>query len=146
LFTFRRNQRSRRRGNLVHHELEYAQYLSRYLYRGVISNSNLLHDDGHNVTFRYQDSKTQTWQHRTLPGEDFIALLLQHVLPTGLRRVRDYGFLHANAKALLRILQWVLRVAIPCSVARIKARFRCPHCQGDMRVIAMRAPISLRPG
>jgi hypothetical protein len=122
------------------------QYLSRYLYRGVISNSNLLHEDGHNVTFRYQDSKTQTWQHRTLPGEDFIALLLQHVLPTGLRRVRDYGFLHGNAKALLRILQWVLRVALPNSAARAKAHFRCRHCQGDMRVIAMRPPTPLRPG
>lgn len=122
------------------------QYLSRYLYRGVISNANILHDDGDNITFRYQDGKTHSWQHRTLPGEDFIALLLQHVLPTGLRRVRDYGFLHANAKALLRILQWVLRVAIPCSAARTKARFRCPHCQGDMQVIAMRSPIPLRPG
>ncbi len=122
------------------------QYLSRYLYRGVISNSNLLHDDGYNITFRYQDSKTQTWQHRTLPGEDFIALLLQHVLPTGLRRVRDYGFLHANAKALLRLLHWVLRVVIPSSAARTNARFRCPHCQGDMRVIAMHPPAPLRPG
>jgi hypothetical protein len=33
-----------------------------------------------------------------LPGEDFMALLLQHVLPKGLRRARDYGFLHGKAK------------------------------------------------
>lgn len=122
------------------------QYLSRYLYRGVISNANLVHDDGHNITFRYQDSKTKTWQHLILPGEDFIALLLQHVLPTGLRRVRDYGFLHGNAKKLLQTLQWILRVARPPSTAPAKARFRCPHCRGDMSVIAMILPIRPRPG
>lgn len=120
------------------------QYLSRYLYRGVISNANLLHDDGDNVTFRYQDSKTQTWQQRTLSGEDFIALILQHVLPTGLRRVRDYGFLHANAKALLRLLQYVLRVVVPSSAARPKAHFLCAHCHGQMVVIAMRPPTPCR--
>jgi hypothetical protein len=34
-------------------------------------------------------------------GEDFLWLVLQHVLPKGFRRVRDYGFLHGNAKKLL---------------------------------------------
>ena len=56
--------------------LQALQYLSRYLYRGVISNRNIIGDDGACITFRYQDGKTKRWQTRTLPGEDFMALLL----------------------------------------------------------------------
>jgi len=116
------------------------QYLSRYLYRGVISNHNLIEDDGECITFRYRDSQTNTIQYRTLPGEDFMALLLQHVLPKGLRRARDYGFLHGNAKRLLKLVQWILRVQLPPNQAPRKARFRCPHCNGSMLVIRMTPP------
>jgi len=77
------------------------QYLSRYLYRGVISNKNILRDDGETVTFQYRDSKTRKMKTRSLRGEDFMALVLQHTLPKGFRRARDYGFLHGNAKRLL---------------------------------------------
>jgi hypothetical protein len=121
------------------------QYLSRYLYRGVISDRNIVNDDGQYITFRYRDSKTNTLQYRTLPGEDFMALLLQHVLPKGLRRARDYGFLHGNAKRLLKLVQWVLRVHLPATLAPRKARFRCPHCNGSMLVIRM-TPTGLPSG
>ncbi|MCP5011502.1 MAG: transposase, partial [Aestuariibacter sp.] len=89
------------------------KYLSRYLYRGVISNQNIIADDGSYVTFQYKDSDTGKLKTRRLRGEDFIALVLQHTLPKGFRRSRNYGFLHGNAKRLLKIVQWVLQVAIP---------------------------------
>jgi hypothetical protein len=125
--------------------LSALQYLARYLYRGVISNHHIIDDDGESITFRYRDSNTHTWATRTLPGEDFMALLLQHVLPKGLRRARDYGFLHGNAKRLLKIVQWVLRVHLPVNANKAKAQFRCPHCKGIMLVIRMTPP-SLQPG
>ena len=115
-------------------------YLSRYLYRGVISNRHILADDGECITFRYQDGETKRWETRTLPGEDFMALLLQHVLPKGLRRARDHGFLHGNAKRILALVHWVLRVHLPLKDERHKAHFRCPHCQGTMRVMRMTPP------
>lgn len=114
------------------------QYLSRYLYRGVITDQQILADDGDNVTFRYKDSRTDTWQTRTLSGEEFIALVLQHVLPKGFRRARDYGFLHGNARLLLRVVQWVLRTPLPASLEPRKKTFRCPHCQGRMQVCGVR--------
>jgi hypothetical protein len=126
------------RGNQV------FEYLARYLYRGVIANRNLLHDDGENVTFRYQDAETKRWKTRTLQGEDFIALLLQHVLPKGLRRTRDFGFLHGNAQRLLQLVQYVLRASMPLKTPIEKARFVCPHCRGTMRVMNMTPPI--KPG
>lgn len=120
---------------------EALQYLSRYLYRGVISDNNILNDDGDHITFRYHDSKTRQWGTRTLQGEDFIQLILQHVLPKGFRRTRDYGFLHGNAKALLKIVQWVLRVSLPSQKTQTKpsrACIKCPHCDGQMRVVGIR--------
>lgn len=89
---------------------EALRHLARYLYRGVISNANLLSDDGCNVTFRYREAKIHQWKTRTVTSEQFIGLILQHCLPKGFRRARDYGCLHGNAKAVLRILQWVLKV------------------------------------
>jgi hypothetical protein len=114
------------------------QYLSRYLYRGVISNHQLVTDDGERVTFRYKDSKTGERRTRTLPGEDFLWLVLQHVLPKGFRRARDYGFLHGNAKTLLATVQWVLRVQRPPVPEKTRASFDCPVCQGVMRVFGVR--------
>jgi Putative transposase/Transposase zinc-binding domain len=75
-------------------------YLGRYLYRGVIREKDILACKDGQVTFRYQDGKSQRWQTRTVPGATFLWLLLQHVLPKGLRRARSFGFLHPNSKRL----------------------------------------------
>ena len=78
-------------------------YLGRYLYRGVLRETDILscgrNGDGR-VSFRYRDSRSGKRQVRTLPGTDFLHLLLQHVLPKGFRRSRNYGFLHPNKKRL----------------------------------------------
>jgi hypothetical protein len=111
------------------------KYLSRYLYRGVISEKNIVNNRDGKVTFRYIDSKTGETKYRTLPGEQFLWLLLQHVLPKGLRRVRDYGFLHGRAKRLLARVQLLLRVMIEAAVPRPRPAFKCPHCQAPMQIV-----------
>lgn len=122
---------------------EALRYLARYLYRGVISNANILCDDGRHVTFRYRDAKTDRWRTRTVTGEQFIGLLLQHCLPKGFRRARDYGFLHGNAKAVLRILQWALRIQPPAVPVKKTVSRPCPHCSAAMRVSGI---FHLKPG
>jgi hypothetical protein len=84
------------------------KYLSRYLYRGVLPDKDILHYDQHKVTFRYKDSTTKKITHRTLPILKFLMLILQHVLPKGLQRVRDYGILSSGAKKLRLIIQLLL--------------------------------------
>ena len=110
------------------------KYLSRYLYRGTISENNIIANQQGEVTFRYLDAKTGTTKYRRLPGADFLWLTLQHVLPKGFRRVRDYGFLHANAKHSLSLLQLVLRVIIKASAPPPRPLFKCPACQAPMRI------------
>jgi len=114
------------------------KYLSRYLYRGVISEKNIIANENGQVTFKYKNSDTQKTETRTLKGEDFLALILQHVLPRGFRRVRDYGFLHGNAKALLKLVQLILHVKIENISLRKRAEFICPICKATMviRIIA----------
>ena len=113
------------------------KYLSRYLYRGVISNQNILSDDGNLVTFQYKESGTGATRTRQMSGEDFMALVLQHTLPKGFRRVRDYGFLHGNAKRLLSLVQWVLRVCLPERKETPKKPFICTQCHGPMSIIGV---------
>jgi Putative transposase/Transposase zinc-binding domain len=124
---------------------EALRYLARYLYRGVISNANILSDDGCKVTFRYRDANSHQWKTRTVTGEQFIALILQHCLPKGFRRARDYGYLHGNAKAVMRILQWVLNVQRPAPPTKKAASLPCPHCRGAMRVTGF-YPRKFQPG
>ena len=97
-------------------------YLSRYLYRGVISEKAIIKTDGNQVTFQYKDSQTNTVKTRTLPGEDFIWKLLMHILPRCFRRVRDYGFLHHNAKRKLTLIQYLLQVKLLPPMIRKKHR------------------------
>jgi len=121
-------------------------YLGRYLYRGVIQEKDILKCENGMVTFRYLNSKTKQCQTRTVTGEYFLYLLMLHVLPKGLRRVRDYGFLHPCSKKLIRILQLVLRVNPFKMVRQLKKRAKivCPVCGARMKII--RTMIAKPPG
>lgn len=116
------------------------EYLSRYLYRGVLSEKNLVANQEGKVTFRYLEARTGKTQTRTLNGEDFLWLVLQHVLPKGFRRVRDYGFLQGNAKKLLALVQLVLQVLIDPSSPPQRPLFQCPKCQSPMEILGFTTP------
>lgn len=116
------------------------KYLARYLYRGVISEKNIIANRNGKVSFKYMDNNKIT-QYRTLDGEDFIKLTLQHVLPKGFRRVRDYGFLHSNAKKIRHLIQIILRVVIDKVPIRPRPLFKCKLCNSQMTIIKFRKPV-----
>ena len=103
------------------------KYLSRYLYRGVIREQDIVANHHGKVTFKYVDSRTGQTRYRTLKGEDFLWLVLQHVLPKGFRRVRDYGFLHGNARKLLTLIQLTLKVMITATASSTPAGVQLPQ-------------------
>ena len=113
------------------------KYLSRYLYRGVLPDKDIIHYDHRSVTFSYTDSATNETTHRTLPTLKFLMLILQHVLPKGLQRVRDYGLLSSGAKKLRLIIQLLL---LPVkdgfnttkATTTLRASKVCPCCQHKM--------------
>jgi hypothetical protein len=123
-------------------------YLGRYLYKGVIQEKDILACRDGQVTFRFQDSKTQKMQTRTLPGVQFLWLILQHVLPKGFRRARNFGFLHPNSKRMLTLLQYLLGLHPAKTLAGLRNRpaILCPCCGGAMRIVKTRIPSPLASG
>jgi hypothetical protein len=112
-------------------------YLGRYLYRGVIQERDILHCDGDNVTYRWRHGRSGKPMTRTVSGATFLALVLQHVLPQGLRRSRNHGFLHPNSKRLLALLQLLVfrPVAAP---ATPRAGLLCRCCGAPMVIVQRR--------
>lgn len=114
------------------------KYLSRYLYRGVLPDKDIISIKDGQVTYRYQESGSKKWVHKALPAIKFLWLILQHVLPKGFQRVRDYGFLSGNAKKLrLKILLILIQCGyhwftITTINSDKKAIRRCPCCQHKM--------------
>ncbi len=119
-----------------------VEYLARYLHRGVISEKAIIKNENGEVTFQYKNSKTKQMETRTLPGEDFLMLILQHVLPKGFRRTRDYGFLHGNAKRTLKLIQIILHTEVPFEIEPERPVFKCPVCGRKMLLIAFTMPKS----
>jgi hypothetical protein len=121
-------------------------YLGRYLYKGVIQEKDIIACKNGQITFRYQDSKTKKMQNRTLPGLKFLWLILQHVMPKGFRRSRNFGFLHANSKRVLELLQQLIKkhpVHPQIGVAK-RPQIKCPCCGGAMRIVRtqIRSPLA----
>ncbi len=115
-------------------------YLGRYLYRGVLQEKDIVRCDNAQVTFRYRDAKTGQSAVRTVSGSTFLWLLMQHVLPKGFRRARNFGFLHPNSKRLIALLQLVFKT-IPSALTawvRPRAALRCPCCGEPMQIVRRR--------
>jgi hypothetical protein len=115
-------------------------YLGRYLYRGVIQEKDIITCEHGNVTFRYQNSKTKQFESKTVTGKAFLWRLLQHVLPKGFRRARNFGFLHPNSKQLIQILQLICKLDPNRALAWIRKRppMLCSCCGGMMTIIKTR--------
>ena len=120
------------------------KYLSRYLYRGVLADKNIINANNNAVTFRYEDSETKTIQRRTLPTLEFLWLIIQHVLPKGLRRVRDYGLLSGGNRKRLRQIQRLLALLTNAKLPNVmtterkKAVMLCPCCRHPMEFIGIK--------
>jgi Putative transposase len=120
-------------------------YLARYLYRGVIQERDILRCKDGLVTYRWRDAQTGKSVTRTLPGADFLWLLLRHVLPKGLQRARNFGFLHHNSLRALRLLQLTHLTpkpsqappAPPPTQPPTRPIWRCA-CGGVMRIVRRR--------
>ena len=115
-------------------------YLGRYLYRGVIREKDIVACGDGQVGFRYQNAKTGRTEQRTVAGADFLWLVLQHVLPKGFRRARNYGFLHPNCKRLIAVLHVILKFALGRSTAWVKERapILCSCCGAAMVIVKTR--------
>jgi len=75
------------------------KYLAPYIYRGPISDKNILNCNNDHVIFRYKDQDSNDYKTCCLDALKFIRRYLQHVLPKGFVKVRYFGFLATKKRA-----------------------------------------------
>ena len=116
------------------------RYLGRYTHRVAISNHRLLVFDGERITFRWKDYAHGNQQRlMTLSAAEFLRRYVQHVLPHGFVRIRQFGFLanRLRAAALACIRQLLLHDLKPSTKTvstPAVATWKCPRCGACMRI------------
>jgi hypothetical protein len=117
------------------------RYLARYTHRVAISNHRLLAFDGERVTFRWRDYAHGNKKRKmTLSATEFLRRFVQHILPRGFVRVRQYGFLAnrcrtANLALGRQLLATTPKPQQPCPEARANPpAWSCPQCGTAMQI------------
>ena len=117
-------------------------YLARYTHRTAIGNERLVAIRDRQVLLRVRADHKAGKRIIAMDGQQFIARLLQHVLPQGFKRIRHYGLLAPAAKtARLQMARQLL--AMPASNPKAQEDAQafmrrvsaieiscCPHCKG----------------
>lgn len=127
------------------------KYLARYVQGIAISNGRLVRFEDDQVTFRWKDYRKTVGRYGllTLATIEFIRRFLLHVLPSGFKRIRYYGFLaNRNRKANLELCRRLINelqpptidasgdLSTPMGDGTLPER-RCPRChEGRMIVVA----------
>jgi hypothetical protein len=132
------------------------KYLSAYVARTAISDARLLQVTDRTVVFRWKNRDANRSETLPLDGVEFVRRYLRHVLPRGLRSIRNYGFCHPAAKA--NRLRVQLHSGRPVQLGAATALALtpaitplCPSCQRPMQLQAtfafyrQRGPPPLRP-
>lgn len=127
------------------------RYLGRYTHRVAISNHRLLAFDGDQVTFRWKDYAHGNKQRKmTVSATEFLRRFVQHVLPRGFVRIRQFGFLANKCRtAMLTLARKLIpegtKPREPCtSTPSDSSTWRCPNCGAPMRFGPNLTAIQLR--
>jgi len=129
-------------------------YLSRYTHRTAIGNERIAAIEGEQVRLRVRSGSNAGKRTIALEGTQFIARLMQHVLPPRFKRIRHYGLLAPARKTeRLALARKLLAMPAPNPKAREDAQAfmrrvaaiqieRCPHCKsGHWLALQVLAPV-----
>jgi len=75
------------------------EYLGRYTHRVAISNHRILALKDGKVTFSWRDYRDSKKKTMTITATEFIRRFMLHILPSGFRKIRHYGFLASRNKS-----------------------------------------------
>lgn len=88
-----------------------VDYLAPYVHRVAISNHRVVDVAAQSVTYQYKPTGSDRLETRTVSGQQFAAGLAQHILPTGLRKVRHHGWMSNHSRVSpeeVRMLVWAV--------------------------------------
>lgn len=118
------------------------KYLGRYVCRTAIGDSRILTVTDTHVAFRYKDrAKGDAPRIETIPGGEFVARYLRHVLPRGLRAIRHCGFCHPAAHKKRERIAFHTGISLHIGAAatppaKAPHAIKCPCC--DQAMIRLR--------
>lgn len=137
------------------------KYLGKYTHRVAISEQRLLSMDAQGVEIAYKDYRRGGEGRKLrLRGEEWVGRFLEHVLPRGFRKIRQYGFLGSRSgREKLREMQarWLVGLgAVLGALAQWPEKLqhwagtedgwvrRCPACrQGELVWTGDLAPVRM---
>ena len=111
------------------------RYLGRYTHRVAISNHRLLAFDGDHVTFQWKDYAHHDQRRTmTLSTMEFLRRFVQHVLPRGFVRIRQFGYLASACRTARLVLarRLLRRAAPPAHTPSTPPAWPCPRCGAPM--------------
>lgn len=134
------------------------EYLSRYTHRTAISNERIRSVSEREVAFSVRADDKGGKRLERLEGAEFVRRFMQHVLPTGIKRIRHYGVLASSCKARkLSAARLALQMpainpqalesvqAFMTRVAKIDVLL-CPYCKvGHLHISAQLAGLTQLP-
>lgn len=121
------------------------EYLARYTHRTAISNERIVNIAAAQVAFKVRADDQGGKRIVKLDGVEFVRRFLQHVLPSGLKRIRHYGLLAPSKAQTLAQARAQMQMPPITALALESARdflhrvaqvdlHQCPCCQvGHMR-------------
>lgn len=131
------------------------KYLAPYVMRGPVSDWRVTacNDaeslDDAKLVLQVKRSGTSRYRPLPLSVTEFVRRWLQHVLPSGLHRVRHYGFLNGSSKRSLEEVRLLIAVAndalhyLLCHEQLVMAdrvKMACPDCGGAMICLGYTPP------
>lgn len=118
------------------------EYVTRYCGRPAISENRIIDYDGENVTFCYNAHEDDAYHEVTVTAEEFIKLLIRHLVPYEFKTIRYYGFYRKKTSCFDNINKLINKEKHTIRKTLLKHRFSimnafyrdpytCPRC-GNM--------------
>lgn len=137
-----------------------VKYIGRYTHRVAITNYRLQSIDDGIIQFRYKKYHNGEAEHLTkrLTADEFIRRFLLHIIPSGFKRIRHYGFLAPGCKKKSWAAAMELIEGASAKLVEAKSTFenwlpklteplKCPECkEGIMELYKVIFPKPLVPG
>ena len=126
-----------------------VKYLAPYVFKVAISNSRIVKVEDHKVFFKYKKSRSNRWRTMALDVIEFLRRFLQHVLPTGVMKIRYYGFLNSSCSTPLDKISTLIELAFgfqivaPDTTIEPLKTMTCPQCGGNLLYRASVLPFRL---
>ncbi len=124
------------------------KYLGRYTHRTAITYHRVKAVSEQHITFTYKDYRDNTKKEMTLNHQEFLARFERHILPYRFVRIRHYGLLQNQGKAirlsqLREEMDWgqpAPKVEVPVAIRMLEKYGRditkcCKCCEGKLELI-----------